>query len=169
MNNEETPADIARRVLDLARAYLALEERVVQAEQYEARAVGAMQQVAALFDRYQWMQDGRGPYAYDDAGYDADVRAFMGELAPMLPSARWYGREGALADLAKLDALEADNAALLDALSAAIDVAQWMSGSDAFGPDGIAHEGWVDVMRPKLFAAMEARTLAELEANSEQR
>lgn len=40
-------------------------------------------------------------------------------------------------------------------LLALVDSMIWMSGSESFGPDGEAHEGWVNVARPRLFAAME--------------
>jgi hypothetical protein len=35
------------------------------------------------------------------------------------------------------------------------DAVIWMSGSPSFSPEGEAHSGWVETMRPRLFAALE--------------
>ena len=56
--------------------------------------------------------------------------------------------------LEERDSLEARLQQAEEALRDAIDVAVWMSGSPSFGPDGEAHEGWVNKMRPKLEKAM---------------
>lgn len=40
------------------------------------------------------------------------------------------------------------------ALNDACDVAIWMSGSSSFSPEGEAGETWANIMRPKLYAAM---------------
>lgn len=42
---------------------------------------------------------------------------------------------------------------LVAALEEVVALAQWMSGSGDFAPEGKAHEGWVK-QRPDLFAAM---------------
>lgn len=42
--------------------------------------------VALVLDAYSWLSEGRGPYVYDDAGYDEEVRRMMREIVEALSS-----------------------------------------------------------------------------------
>lgn len=45
--------------------------------------------------------------------------------------------------------------ALVDVLQELTGVAIWMTGAECFGPEGRAHEGFVDYARPVIFKALE--------------
>lgn len=110
-----------------------LEEIARRREQCD-KAEATLEMVKALADGYDWLSDGRGPYAYDDGRYDDDVRQFVGQLLELLPSGNWLGmREWE----AKYRSTEAENAWLrerAEALKAAIlDID---AHSTAMGEDG---------------------------------
>lgn len=61
----------------------------------------------------------------------------------------WRRRQAAEARVTELEA----------ALNEAIELAIWMSGASAFGPDGEAGEAW-PAQRERLYAAMKVRDVA---------
>lgn len=68
----------------------ALEESARLREQRD-KAEATLGMVKALADGYDWLSDGRGPYAYDDGRYDDDVRQFVSQLLELLPGGNWLG------------------------------------------------------------------------------
>lgn len=54
--------------------------RITNLEERETNHRFAMQRVRNILNEYGWLAEGRGPHAYDDSGYDDDVRAAFAAL-----------------------------------------------------------------------------------------
>ena len=97
------------------------------------KAEATLEMVKALADGYGWLSEGRGPYAYDDAHYDDDVRTFVGQLLEMLPSGNWLGMP---AWEAKFRATEAERDRYREALEEAKKVIGYESQGYGSFPGG---------------------------------
>ena len=62
---------------DLDKANRKIRELESEADRYQA--------LQSVITSYSWLADGRGPHAYDDLEYDADVRTFAQALLTCLP------------------------------------------------------------------------------------
>lgn len=113
-------------------------EEIARLREQRDKAEATLEMVKALADGYDWLSDGRGPYAYDDGCYDDDVRQFVGQLLELLPSGNWLGmREWE----AKYRSTEAENAWLREQAEALADALEELQATVQAACEG----GQVDI------------------------